>query len=440
MSPLALSLRLLQAQPDERLLALASTGHEPAFEALVRRYRRPLLAYCRRLTRPDTSAEDILQQALLQAWRALGAGVEVRDARAWLYRIVHNAAISSVRGIGEPPGELGSAIRAVGVEQLVEQRMAAREVLAGLAALPALQREVMVETALEGRSHEEVATALGLSNGSVRGLIYRARATLRAAAAALIPSPLLDWAARQDLAPGAGAAAMAGGGSAGVAGAVFKGGAIVTVAGAIAGTAVVAVHPFHRHAPAAHAAGHRTIAKPSVIAAATWNGSEEPPRAAAGRATASGPTAGDLTRHGGSVVFADRDTGGRSGLGSSEGRRSTRSDFSRHERGDSGRGGGTQRRQGTGTGFSGTGQSGGFFSGQGSQSASAAEDNGGRGLDGGAGGNGTSGGNPSSSGSTQTGPGTQTSVTSGATIGTQSGVGTQSRGGLDTVTTPPGGE
>ena len=72
--------------------------------------------------------------------------------------------------------------------------MAAREALAGLAALPDLQRQVMVSTALDGASHEEVATALGLSTGSVRGLIYRARSTLRAAAAAVIPAPVIEWA------------------------------------------------------------------------------------------------------------------------------------------------------------------------------------------------------------------------------------------------------
>ena len=42
-----------------------------------------------------------------------------------------------------------------------------------------LQREVMVGTAVDGMSHEELASALGLSSGAVRGLIYRARATLR---------------------------------------------------------------------------------------------------------------------------------------------------------------------------------------------------------------------------------------------------------------------
>jgi RNA polymerase sigma-70 factor (ECF subfamily) len=98
MSPLAISIRFLQTQPDHRLLELARAGHERAFEALIQRYRRQLLKYCRRLTSSDSFAEDILQQALLQAWVALSASdTEVRDPRAWLYRIVHNVAISNLR-------------------------------------------------------------------------------------------------------------------------------------------------------------------------------------------------------------------------------------------------------------------------------------------------------------------------------------------------------
>src|SRR5947209_13288378 len=74
MSPLALSLRFLQAQPDSRLVALARDGHEPAFEALVRRYRSELLSYCRRMQPQTASAEDALQQTFLQALRAPYAG------------------------------------------------------------------------------------------------------------------------------------------------------------------------------------------------------------------------------------------------------------------------------------------------------------------------------------------------------------------------------
>src|SRR5579864_1458402 len=262
---------VLQAQPDGRLLALAGDGHELAFEALVRRYRRSLLAYCRRIT-PDC-AEDVLQQALLQAWGALGAGAQVADARAWLYRIVHNTAISTARNTCEPPARLVDAIAPAGLEQVVEQRMAAQEALAHLAALPHLQREVMLGTALEGRSHEELAAELGLTGGSVRGLVYRARAALRAAAAALIPSPLLDWAVRCSLAgpTGSGYQALAGGSSVGVAGLLIKGGTAATLAGALAGAAAIvtthAGHPAHPHARSAAialAAPSRTTGAPAT--------------------------------------------------------------------------------------------------------------------------------------------------------------------------------
>ena len=183
MSPLALSLRFLQTQPDARLVELSRAGHERAFEALVQRYRRRLLAYCRRITASESSAEDALQQGLLQAWMALSGGaVEVRDARAWLYRIVHNVAISNIRRSVLEPVEVEGAEGAAGADHEVERRFAVRDALAGLALLPELQREVMLSAAFEGRSHDEIASALGLSHGAVRGLMYRARATLRAAA------------------------------------------------------------------------------------------------------------------------------------------------------------------------------------------------------------------------------------------------------------------
>lgn len=72
---------LLRSQSDERLVALSRAGHEPAFETIVRRYRRPLLAASRRMVE-DGRAEDVLQQALLAAWGALCRGDEVRDLRA----------------------------------------------------------------------------------------------------------------------------------------------------------------------------------------------------------------------------------------------------------------------------------------------------------------------------------------------------------------------
>lgn len=253
MSPLALSLRFLQAQPDARLVALARDGHEPAFEALVRRYRRELFSYCRRLAPQSSSAEDALQQTLLQAWRALERGAEVRDVRPWLYRIAHNVTLNQLRAAGVVPQEIPDTGGGHEVEHLVEQRLQARAALAGMASLPILQRQAFVSTTLDGASHEEVASALGLSSGAVRGLIYRARATLRAAAAALIPSPALSWAIRRAEAragaTGALSETLAGGSGAGVAAMVMKGGAVLSLAGAVAGGGVILAHSsaHHRH-------------------------------------------------------------------------------------------------------------------------------------------------------------------------------------------------
>ncbi|MGZ6569118.1 MAG: RNA polymerase sigma factor, partial [Solirubrobacteraceae bacterium] len=267
LSPLALSLRFLQTQSDAQLAALARAGHERAFEALVRRYRRPLLAYCRRVGSAGTNAEDTLQQALLQAWSAIRTGVEVRDPRAWLYRIVHNVAVSNQRRPVLIPVEMRDTVGANGADLEAEQRMAARDALAGLAALPDLQREVMVGTAVDGMSHEELASALGLSSGAVRGLIYRARATLRAAAAAITPGPVISWALRSGSGPGAGLyEALAGSGTAGIGGILVKGGAIAATAGAIATAAGIstshkAVH--HRATPAAAAARPHVVSRPA---------------------------------------------------------------------------------------------------------------------------------------------------------------------------------
>jgi RNA polymerase sigma factor (sigma-70 family) len=265
LSPLAFSLRFLQTQSDAQLAKLAGEGHERAFEALVRRYRKPLLIYCRRMGSPEASAEDTLQQGLLQAWTAIRTGIEVRDPHAWLYRIVHNVAVSNQRRRRVVAVELQETAGANGADHEAERRMAAREALEGLAALPEMQREVMVSTAVDGLSHEEVASVLGLSSGAVRGLIYRARAALRAAAAALLPGPVIGWALRgaeRTRSPGV-SEALAGGGSAALGGVLVKAGAIAVTAGALATAGITSGRESHRHHHAARAAAAAAATSPT---------------------------------------------------------------------------------------------------------------------------------------------------------------------------------
>jgi RNA polymerase sigma-70 factor (ECF subfamily) len=181
MSP-RISISLLPALSDERLVSLASEGHERAFETFVQRYRAPLLAYCRRMGLSQWRAEEVIQQALLQVWLALRSGTEVRDPKPWLYRIVHNGAFNAMRHTSEDHAVLTEAIHdraAVAGEAFRQRAMAMREALDEVEALPRMQREAVRLTAIEGQTHLEVAGALGITHGAVRGLLYRARATLR---------------------------------------------------------------------------------------------------------------------------------------------------------------------------------------------------------------------------------------------------------------------
>src|SRR3954465_15765726 len=189
------SLTLLRTQSDERLVALARDGHERAFEAIVERYRRPLFRAARGVL-PEARAEDALQQALIAAWSALQRGDDVRDLRAWLYRVVHNTALNQLRVSSYDYEELEDALRIAdaGDEEL-ERRAVVRQTLASLAALPERQREALLRTAVSGDSQEEIARDLGLSGNALRQLVHRARMSVRSAATMLTPMPLVTAAA-----------------------------------------------------------------------------------------------------------------------------------------------------------------------------------------------------------------------------------------------------
>lgn len=274
MSP-SVSARLLLTQSDARLVAFARAGHERAFEALVRRYRGPLLGYCRRLLLSEEHAEDALQQALMQAWLALRAGTEVQNAKAWLYRIVHNSALNALRGSGYDYCTLNESLSGADApHEDLDRRIAVREALAGLAALPEMQREALLRTAVEGNTHREAARELGLSETAVRGLVYRARSALRAAAGAIVPPPVVSWALESG---GSGGpvgerlAELGAGGSAGVAGLLMKGGAAAVTAGVLAsGIAAVHVHPKHvsKHAASEHTRRYAHVRATQVALAA----------------------------------------------------------------------------------------------------------------------------------------------------------------------------
>ena len=249
---------LLRLQSDDRLVALVRDGHDPAFSALVDRYRGELERYSARIV-GESRAEDVVQQAFLNAHTAMTSTDSDITLRPWLYRIAHNAGLNVLRA-GRSEAELDERLAAAGgVEADVESRERLREALAAISRLPEPQRDALALRALQGRSHVEIAAALGVSAGAARQHVHRARATVRAAVSAITPYGLI---ARFAMAGGgepitaqvlAGAGA---GASAGLSATVVKIGAGVLAAGAVAtGTGTLPFVGRHHHpAPAAQGA------------------------------------------------------------------------------------------------------------------------------------------------------------------------------------------
>jgi RNA polymerase sigma factor (sigma-70 family) len=225
-----LSTPLLRAQSDRRLVALAADGHDRAFEAIVERYRRPLERYLRRLL-SEALAEDVLQASFVRAWQALRAGTDVRELRPWLYRIAHNQALNTLRAAGSALPAVAAELPAISLEAEVERREELRAALHGIEALPDRQRAALVAIAVADRPHADVARELGMSDGALRQLLLRARTTLRAAATALTPYPMMSWLAGSQEATAARVAEVAVG--AGGAGVALKAGVAALAAGAV---------------------------------------------------------------------------------------------------------------------------------------------------------------------------------------------------------------
>ncbi len=180
----------LRTQPDRRLVTLVREGYESAFEEIVRRYGKALTRYAAAIV--GSRGEDVTQDAFSKALLALRRNDTEIELRPWLFRIVRNTALNDLRDSPPTPELLAEAI--AGGEspaEVQERREELTDLMQRLRSLPETQRAAIVMREMEGLSHEEIATALGVSGGAARQAIHRARRTLRDGAGMLLPLPLL---------------------------------------------------------------------------------------------------------------------------------------------------------------------------------------------------------------------------------------------------------
>ena len=174
-----------EAAPDIDLCRLATGGNIPAFEMLYARYHRRTYSLCLRMTSSQTEAEDLTQEVFIQLFRKVGSFRGDSAFSTWLHRLTVNQVLMHFRRRsvknertsedGEMPEQSVPGTANPSKMQVID-RIALKN---AIAELPNGYRNVFVLHDVEGFEHEEVARMMGISVGTSKSQLHKARLKLR---------------------------------------------------------------------------------------------------------------------------------------------------------------------------------------------------------------------------------------------------------------------
>ena len=173
---------------DELLLRRAQQGDPEAFSQLIGPLEQLVWRICWHYTGNRETAEDCGQEAMLRIWRNLGSYRGDCALESWVYRIAANCCMDWLRkkkryrsvsvepmreqGFDPPDSSPGTEEQVIAADEHQRLREAIR-------LLPEDQREALIMTQLEKIPYEEAARTLGVSEGTVKSRVNRAKARLK---------------------------------------------------------------------------------------------------------------------------------------------------------------------------------------------------------------------------------------------------------------------
>lgn len=179
-------------EPGEENLAVAVHRCEPgALERLIDRFESALYGYAYGILQNTFDAQEVVQDAMLRAHRALTRQYdEARCAalalRPWLFRMTRNLCLnkrrSKTRALEQPlesfdDGRIGPFVRAHGDE--LEKQQDAELLRSAMTGLPVEARELIVLRFMEDMSYADIARTVGSTEAALRGKVFRSLKLLR---------------------------------------------------------------------------------------------------------------------------------------------------------------------------------------------------------------------------------------------------------------------
>jgi RNA polymerase sigma-70 factor (ECF subfamily) len=174
---------------DAELLDRVARGDTAAHRAIFDRYFARVTSFVRRRVGDDGLTEEIVADVFFEVWRGATAFRGDSEVHSWIFGIAHFKALSARRSRAQLKRARVVATDSEALARmedpsdpalLLESREEVRRLAHALELLPDGQRDVLRLAFLEGRSYQEIADELGISEGNVKTRVNRARSRLRA--------------------------------------------------------------------------------------------------------------------------------------------------------------------------------------------------------------------------------------------------------------------
>ncbi|MBI5020512.1 MAG: RNA polymerase sigma factor [Ignavibacteriales bacterium] len=163
------------------LIRLAKTGDNAAFLQLCRENSGRVYAVCLRMLANTELAKELTQDTIVRAWQMLHTFRGESPFGAWLHRIAVNAVLDHIRSEKRRSARVQFTDN---LEFFQNEETISQDVMIDLedavASLPLQARTVIVLHDIEGYSHDEIGTMLGIASGTSKATLHRARTLLKA--------------------------------------------------------------------------------------------------------------------------------------------------------------------------------------------------------------------------------------------------------------------